>query len=95
MEQYDYLRNVQTNVELGDHTSEANEKLRLFLRKLPKGEMIARINDLNLTDDSLEYLSMGVALEHEDYEICAAVQAIQQRRKEKDGGYTPPVPVIW
>ena len=82
MEQYDYLRNVQANVELGDHTSEANEKLRLFLRKLPKEEMIARINDLDLSDSSLEYLCAGVALEHEDYEICAAVQAIQLAKKE-------------
>jgi hypothetical protein len=69
-----------TLLELGKHSAVANEKLRIFLKDLPQQEMIDRINQLNLSDKSLNFLCEGIALEQEDYEICMAVEAIKKNR---------------
>ena len=70
----------QTFVELEKYTGYAKVHLRILLKDLPKEEMIARINKLNLSDKSLNFLCEGIALETEDYEICDAVQSIQKER---------------
>ncbi len=70
----------QTFRELGKHAVAANEKLRIFLKDLPPGDMIDRINQLNLSDKSLNFLCEGIALMKEDYEICAAVEHIKKER---------------
>jgi hypothetical protein len=69
--------------ELGKHAAVANEKLRVFLSGLGKADMIARINQLNLSDSSLVFLCEGIALKTEDYEICAAVEEIKKYRAAK------------
>ena len=74
---------TETFTELGRHAKVANERLRIFLKDLPKDEMIARINQLNLSDNSLNFLCEGIALEMEDYEICAAVEEIKRVRESK------------
>ncbi len=71
---------IKTFRELELGTKAANEKLRIFLRGLSGGEMIAKIKELNLSDRSLNFLCEGIALEHEDYEICTAVEAIKKER---------------
>jgi hypothetical protein len=68
----------QAFVELENYADVAKEKLRVILRGLSKSDMIARINDLHLSDRSLNFLCEGIALETEDYEICAAVQQIKK-----------------
>lgn len=64
--------------ELENYADVAKEKLRVILRGLSKEDMIAQINELNLSDKSLNFLCEGIALETEDYEICAAVQEIKR-----------------
>jgi hypothetical protein len=73
----------ETFLELDRHAKAANEKLRMFLKDLSNEDMIARINHLNLSDKSLNFLCGGIALEAEDYEICAAVETIKKERAEK------------
>ena len=73
----------QTFIVLGKHSRIINEKLRVFLKDLPKADMIARINQLRLSDTSLNFLCEGIALETEDYEICAAVEEIKKERAVK------------
>lgn len=67
-------------LELEKHASIANEKLRIYLMGLSKKDMTARINQLNLSDKSLNFLCEGIALEKEDYEICAVVEEIKKER---------------
>ena len=74
-----------TLMELGKHSAVANEKLRVFLKDLPQEEMIDRINQLNLSDKSLNFLCEGIALEREDYEICMAVETIKKNRSAEPG----------
>lgn len=64
--------------ELENYADVAKEKLRVILRGLSKEDMIAQINELHLSDKSLNFLCEGIALETEDYEICAAVQEIKK-----------------
>jgi hypothetical protein len=66
--------------ELEKYAAATKDKLRILLRQLSKEEMIVKINELNLSDKSLNFLCEGIALETEDYEICAAVQAIKKTR---------------
>lgn len=66
--------------ELEKHAKAANEKLRVFLMGLSQPDMIARINQLDLSDRSLNFLCEGIALEKEDYEICQAVETIKKER---------------
>ena len=66
--------------ELEKHAKVANERLRVFLMGLSQPEMIARIHQLDLSDKSLNFLCEGIALEHEDYEICMAVETIKKER---------------
>jgi len=73
----------KTFLELGKHAVAANEKLRVFLKDLPPADMIDRINQLNLSDKSLNFLCEGIALMKEDYEICAAVEHIKKERARK------------
>jgi hypothetical protein len=73
----------QTLLELEKHASVANDKLRIFLKDLPQTDMIARIHQLNLSDDSLNFLCEGIALKTEDYEICTAVETIKKERAAK------------
>jgi len=67
-------------LELEKNAKIANERLRIFLKDLPQPEMIERINQLELTDKSLNFLCEGIALEKEDYEICMAVEEIKKHR---------------
>ena len=67
-------------LELEKHAKDANEKLRIYLMGLSQADMITRINQLKLSDKSLNFLCEGIALEHEDYEICIAVEAIKRKR---------------
>ena len=66
--------------ELEKHAKKANELLRVYLKDLNPTDMIAKINQLELTDRSLNFLCEGIALQHEDYEICTAVEAIKKER---------------
>jgi hypothetical protein len=66
--------------ELEKYAAATKDKLRILLRSLSKEDMIVKINELNLSDKSLNFLCEGIALETEDYEICAAVQAIKVAR---------------
>src|SRR4051812_10759572 len=70
----------KTLVELEKYAAVAKEKLRYHLSGLPPEEMISKIKELNLSDKSLNFLCEGIALETEDYEICAAVQTIKKER---------------
>lgn len=70
--------------ELESYTEAAKKRLIIHLKDLPKNEMISRINELHLSDRNLNYLCFGIALEIEEYEICAAVQAIQKERALKN-----------
>ncbi len=79
-EEDDILITKKSLFELEKHAKNANEKLRVFLMSLSPNDMIARINQLELTDRSLNFLCEGIALEHEDYEICMAVEAIKKAR---------------
>ncbi len=67
-------------LELERHAKAANERLRVFLMGLSKTDMIDRINQLELSDKSLNFLCEGIALEKEDYEICTAVEEIKKHR---------------
>ena len=69
-----------TFLELEKTAKAANEKLRVFLLGLSNDDMITRIKQLNLSDKSLNFLCEGIALEHEDYEICIAVEKIKKER---------------
>ena len=71
-------------IELEHYASYAKERLLLLLKNLPQKEMIAKINELDLSDRSLEFLGTGIALETEDYEICAAVAIIKAQRGLKN-----------
>ena len=66
--------------DLETSTKAANERLRVFLNGLSVEEMILKIRGLNFSDKSLNFLCEGIALEHEDYEICMAVEAIKKER---------------
>ena len=68
------------DVELEDYANYAKERLIIVLRGLSRDQMIDKINMLNLSDRSLDYLCNEIAMEHEDYEICAAVATIKMRR---------------
>lgn len=70
--------------ELEKYTEAAKKRLLIHLKDLPKKEMIDRINDLRLSDKNLNYLCFGIALEAEEYEICAAVQTVQRERALKN-----------
>lgn len=59
-------------------TRSANERLRLFLKGLSVDEMILKMRGLNFSARSLNFLCECIALEHEDYEICMAVEAIKK-----------------
>jgi len=67
-------------LELEKHSKAANEKLRVYLMGLSQEDMVRRINELHLSDKSLIFLCEGIALEHEDYEICMAVEEIKKQR---------------
>ena len=71
---------IQSLQELEEYAKVAQNRLRVLLRQLPKEEKIARIKSLNLTDRSLDFLCVGIALETEDYEICSAVEEIKKER---------------
>ena len=73
----------QTLVELENYAEVAKESLRVFLRGLPKDEMVTKIKELDLSDKSLNFLCAGIALETEDYEICSAVEEIKKERSAK------------
>ena len=66
--------------ELERYTKTANERLRIFLNGLSIGEMKTKIKDLNFSDKSLNFLCEVIALEHEDYEICIAVEEIKKEQ---------------
>ena len=77
----DEIRDIKLPLlELERHAKITNENLRLFLMNLNQPDMIARINQLDLSDRSLDFLCEGIALEKEDYEICMAVEAIKKQR---------------
>jgi hypothetical protein len=69
-----------TFLELEKHAVDANEKLRIYLNGLSRKDMKDKIIKLNLSDKSLNFLCEGIALEHEDYEICIAVEEIKKER---------------
>ena len=79
-EEDDLLITKKPFFELEKHAKEANEKLRVYLMGLSQTDMMARINQLELSDKSLNFLCEGIALEKEDYEICMAVEAIKKER---------------
>ena len=79
-EEDDLLITRKPSFELEKHAKEANERLRVFLMGLSQTDMIARINQLELSDESLNFLCDGIALEKEDYEICMAVEIIKKER---------------
>jgi len=85
MEQHENIKKEikQTFVELEKYAAYAKERLTLLLRNLSPEDMIAKINELNLSDKSLNFLCEGIALETEDYEICAAVESIKKERALK------------
>ncbi len=64
--------------ELENCTKTANERLRIFLKGLSIKEMVVKIKELNFSDKSLNFLCEGIALEHEDYEICIAVEEVKE-----------------
>ncbi len=66
--------------ELEVCTKTANERLRIFLNGLSVDEMVLKMRGLNFSDKSLNFLCEGIALEHEDYEICIAVEIIKKER---------------
>jgi len=70
--------------ELEMCTKTANERLRVFLKGLSVEEMILKIRGLNFSDKSLNFLCEGIALEHEDYEICIAVEEVKKERALKN-----------
>jgi len=70
----------KTFKELEMCTRSANESLRNYLVGSSAAEMLAKIRGLDLSDRSLNFLCEGIALEHEDYEICAAVEKIKSER---------------
>jgi predicted ATPase len=70
----------QPFLELEKHARSANERLRFFLMGLSRADMKIRINQLQLSDKSLNFLCEGIALEKEDYEICVAVEEIKKQR---------------
>jgi hypothetical protein len=67
-------------LELERHSKIVNEKLRIYLNGLSGKEMKDRIIQMNFSDKSLAFLCEGIALEHEDYEICMAVEEIKRER---------------
>ena len=69
-----------TFLELEKHAKAVNEKLRIYLNDLSKKDLKERIIQMNLSDKSLNFLCEGIALEHEDYEICMAVEEIKRER---------------
>jgi hypothetical protein len=75
---------TKTFRELEVCTKTANERLRLFLNGLSREEMKTKIKSLNFSDKSLNFLCEGIALEHEDYEICIAVEEIKKERGLKN-----------
>jgi hypothetical protein len=79
-EEDDLLITRKPFFELEKNAKEVNERLRVFLMDLSPPEMIARINQLELSDKSLNFLCEGIALEKEDYEICMAVEIIKKER---------------
>ena len=70
--------------ELEMCTKTANERLRVFLNGLSIEEMKVKIRALNFSDKSLNFLCEGIALEHEDYEICIAAEEIKKERALKN-----------
>ena len=82
----------QAFLELEKYADAAKDRLRHILRGLSKKDMIAEINELHLSDKSLNFLCEGIALETEDYEICAAVQEIKKELRAleiRQATYTP------
>jgi hypothetical protein len=73
------------DIELEDYAKYAKERLLVVLRGLPREQMVDRINMLHLSDRSLDYLCNEIAMEHEDYEICAAVITIKNARHLRFG----------
>jgi hypothetical protein len=70
-------------LELERHSKVVNEKLRIYLNGLSRKDMKDRIIQMNLSDKSLNFLCEGIALEHEDYEICVVVEEIKRERSLK------------
>lgn len=66
--------------ELEKYADGAKDILRDLLNGLSKEDMLQEIKNLQLSDKSLNFLCEGIALETEDYEICAAVVAIKKER---------------
>ena len=95
MEDSEEIIKIKTTFrELEMCTKKANERLRVFLNGLSKEEMIAKIRGLNFSDKSLNFLCEGIALEHEDYEICIAVEAIKKERALNLTNSTAPPDVV-
>ena len=68
-------------MELEKYAAEAKKSLRLRLVGLTKAQMVTKIKGMLLSDRSLNFLCYEIALPTEDYEICMAVQVIQQERE--------------
>lgn len=66
-------------LELEKYADSAVERLSVILRGLSKENMIAAIIELHLSDKSLNFLCLGIALKADDHEICAAVQEIKKK----------------
>lgn len=82
-EQDDLLELVKQPLhELEKHARIANERIRELLNGLSKEDMIDRIHQLQLSDKSLNFLSEGIALEKDDYDICVAMEEYKRRLPE-------------
>ena len=97
MEKHQKIANdvKQTFLELENYADLAKDKIRIILRGLSKEEMIEQINDLHLSEKSLNFLCEGIALETEDYEICAAIQQIKNDLQELEISQATYAPVIY
>ena len=94
MEKYEKITTEmqQTFLELEKYADTAKDRIRGILRGLSIEDMIGRINELHLSDKSLNFLCEGIALETEDFEICAAVQQIKkelQALEIRQAAYSP------
>jgi len=68
------------NDSIPHRTGHQDEEDKLKDITEPFLDMVRRINELHLSDKSLIFLCEGIALEHEDYEICMAVEEIKKQR---------------
>jgi len=97
MEKHQKIANdvKQTFLELENNAKIAKDKIRIILRGLSKEDMIDQINELHLSEKSLNFLCEGIALESEDDEICAAVQQIKNDLQELEISQATYAPVIY